>query len=117
MIEGERRRSFRSNLKYLVIAALVSLLFILVYSRLRPYLQLFRKVVTFLNESSGDRNVDAAGKPSVTAKGKRELIRCEGCGTWIPADRALKLSSGLATFCSRACLEKNAAEQQRRAAG
>jgi uncharacterized membrane protein YjfL (UPF0719 family) len=36
-------------LKYLILAALVSIAFVIIYSRVRPYLKLFRKVVESLN--------------------------------------------------------------------
>ena len=38
-----------SVMKYLIIAALVSIIFVLVYSRVRPYLKLIQKVVQSLN--------------------------------------------------------------------
>jgi ribosomal protein S26 len=40
-------------------------------------------------------------------------VRCDRCGTWVPADRAMRLNSGLATFCSAECM----AEKQRKVAG
>ena len=101
-------------MKYLVIAALVSLAFIFVYSRLRPYLQAIHKVITFLNGAGM-----TTGDPSPSRKRSQgldtKLVRCVKCGTWIPADRAITLSAGLATYCSHECLETraDAAEKKR----
>ena len=88
-------------MKYLVIAALVSIIFVLVYSRVRPYLKLFQQVANSLN-----------APPEQRTPSRNKLVRCDRCGTWIPADRAMKLNSGLATYCSAECL----AEKQRKVA-
>ena len=88
-------------MKYLIIAALVSIIFVLVYSRVHPYLKLFQQVANSLNAPLEQRT------PS-----RNKLVRCDRCGTWIPADRAMKLNSGLATYCSAECL----AEKQRKVA-
>jgi hypothetical protein len=82
-------------MKYLIIAALVSVIFVLVYARIRPYLELAQKIVKSLNTPSS---------PKTSSRNK--LVRCERCGIWIPADRALKLDSGLATFCSPECMHR-----------
>ena len=88
-------------MKYLIIAALVSIIFVLVYSRVRPYLKLFQQVANSLN-----------APPEQRTPSRNKLVRCDRCGTWIPADRAMKLNSGLATYCSAECL----AEKQRKVA-
>jgi hypothetical protein len=82
-------------MKYLIIAALVSIIFVLIYSRIRPYLKLFQQVVNALN-APGEKRIPSQNK----------LVRCESCGTWIPAERAMSLNSGLATFCSPECMAK-----------
>jgi hypothetical protein len=102
-------------LKYLIIAALVGFVFVVVYARLRPYLQLIRKVVNSLNVSAGVASPTAS--PQQRSGGEHKLVRCAGCGTWIPANRTFNLNSGLATYCSRECLEKKAAPKERKLAG
>jgi hypothetical protein len=87
-------------MKYLIIAALVSIIFVLVYTRVRPYLKLIQKIVQSLNVVT-DINTTAVTRPKVPSRNK--LVRCDSCGTWIPAERALSLNSGLATFCSPEC--------------
>jgi len=101
-------------LKYLVIAALVSIAFVIVYSRVRPYLKLIRKVVESLNVAA-EGTVTTADQPRTPSKNK--LVRCDSCGTWIPAERALHLGSGLASFCSTECLSKNSQTKERKLAG
>ena len=88
-------------MKYLIIAALVSIIFVLVYSRVRPYLKLFQQVANSLN-----------APPEQRTPSRNKLVRCDRCGTWIPADRAMRLNSGLATYCSAECL----AQKQRKVA-
>jgi late competence protein required for DNA uptake (superfamily II DNA/RNA helicase) len=80
-------------MKYLIIAALVSIIFVLVYSRIRPYLKLIQQITNSLN---------APPEPKTPSRNK--LVRCDRCGTWIPADRAMTLNSGLATYCSAECM-------------
>jgi hypothetical protein len=101
-------------LKYLIIAALVSIVFVLVYSRIRPYLKLMQKVANSLNVATDIRASTASqqGTPS-----KNKLVRCDSCGTWIPAERAVNLNSGLATFCSPKCMAKKPSAKERKMAG
>ena len=101
-------------MKYLVIAVLVSIIFVLIYSRVRPYLQLIQKVVQSLNVVT-DINTSVAQTPKTQSRNK--LVRCDRCGTWIPAERALSLNSGLANFCSTACMEKEPGSNKRKMAG
>jgi hypothetical protein len=82
-------------MKYVIIAALVSIIFVLVYSRIRPYLKLIQQLTNSLN-----------GPPEEKTPSRNKLVRCDRCGTWVPADRALRLGSGLATYCSAECLDQ-----------
>ena len=99
-------------MKYLIIAAVVSVVSILIYVRLRPYLQLIRKVVTALNVST-----EVTTAPRERSPSKNKLVRCDSCGTWVPADRVFRLSSGLANYCSRECLAKKSESQEKKLAG
>jgi hypothetical protein len=102
-------------MKYLIIAALVSIIFVLVYSRVRPYLKLIQKVISSLNAAVDISTTSTtASQPKTPSKNK--LVRCESCGTWIPAERALNLNSGLATFCSAECMA-NKGSKERKIAG
>jgi len=101
-------------MKYLVIAVLVSIIFVLIYARVRPYLKLIQKVVQSLNVVTDIRtsSVETQRTPS-----RNKLVRCDSCGTWIPAERALSLRSGLANFCSSECMEKEPVSSKRKLAG
>ena len=91
-------------MKYLIIAAVVAFAFVVVYSRVRPYLVLIRKLVNSLNASV------TVGSPAQSSNNSLEnkLVKCAGCETWIPEDRALNLRKGGAVYCSPECLEKQA---------
>ncbi|HEX6283563.1 MAG TPA: hypothetical protein VFZ71_01760 [Pyrinomonadaceae bacterium] len=101
-------------MKYLILAALVGIVLALIYSRVRPYLKLFRKVVESLNAATDNTPATAATQRSPS---KNKLIRCDSCGTWIPAERAVHLGSGISSFCSAECLTKNSQAQERKLAG
>ena len=102
-------------MKYLIIAALASIIFVLVYSRVRPYLKLIQKIVNSLNAAVDITTTSTpAQQPKTPSKNK--LVRCASCGTWIPAERALSLNSGLATFCSAECMA-NRGSKERKIAG
>ena len=116
-IGGSQRIKRVLNLKYLVIAAVVGLLFIFLYSRLRPYLRIIQKVLNVVSDVSVTNLSDASSPRRTNPKAEHKLLRCESCGTWIPSERALTLSSGLSTYCSQECLEKNAGPKERKLAG
>jgi hypothetical protein len=99
-------------MKYLIIATLVSFVLALIYLRVRPYLKLIRKVTESLNSAT-----DASATRSATQATSNRLVRCERCGTWVPADRAMNLKGGLATFCSPECMAKEPASKGRKIAG
>ena len=99
-------------MKYLIIATLVGLVFALIYVRVRPYLRLIREVKSAINI-----NVNRADLRAPSTTRTNQLVRCEGCNTWIPADRALNLKSGLAIFCSPECMAKTPASKPRKIAG
>ena len=103
-------------MKYLVVAALAILLFLLVYSRVRPYLKFVKKILGTLNAMADPSAQGGAAKPSA-ARVESKLVRCVSCGTWVPEDRALGSRLGASTYCSRACLEKPSNSKERKIAG
>jgi hypothetical protein len=102
-------------MKYLIIAALLSIIFVLVYARVRPYLKLIQKVMQSFNVVT-DINTSTVAQQQKTPS-RNKLVRCDSCGTWIPAERALSLNSGLATYCSAECMAKKSTSQKRKIAG
>lgn len=101
-------------MKYLIIGTVICLVAAVIFVRLRPYLQLIRKVVTALNVST---QVTTTETPRQRTVSKNKLVRCDSCGTWVPADRVFRLKSGLANYCSRECLTKKSDAQERKIAG
>jgi hypothetical protein len=102
-------------LKYLIIGALLASLFLLVYSRLRPYIEFLRKVSSALKGT-----LDATSSPTPSGKSiktENKLVRCVACGTWIPAQRAIGAGSGMSEYCSHECLAKAATGKERKRAG
>jgi hypothetical protein len=99
-------------LKYLIIGTVISLVVAFVYLRLRPYLQLMRKVVSALNVST-----EVTTAPRERSVSKNKLVRCDSCGTWVPADRVVRLNSGLSNYCSRECLAKKADPREQKLVG
>jgi hypothetical protein len=88
-------------LKYLIVIALVALLLVFLYRRLRPYLKSARQLIDTIFQIQR-----AFTKPterqSATASPEK-LVQCTRCGIWIPTSRALTNSSRV--FCSVDCLE------------
>jgi hypothetical protein len=101
-------------MKYLIIAAIVSIVVGVIYLRVRPYLKLIRKVTESINSAT---DVSATARATQGTSSQNKLVRCERCGTWVPADRALNLKSGLATFCSAECMAKEPVSKGRKIAG
>jgi len=99
-------------LKYLVVAALLALLLLLVYSRIYPYLRSLQKLLGALKAVGTPPSTPGAAARGTAADHK--LLRCVSCGTWIPAERAIGRSP---VYCSRECLEKKSREQERKLAG
>jgi hypothetical protein len=96
-------------LKYLVVIALIALLLVLMYRRLRPYLKAIRNFINSI------RHFQQANDSSSRYGGPSEkLVRCDSCGIWIPAGRALSADSGNAVFCSRDCLSGKKKQTQAR---
>ena len=88
------------NLKYLVLIALVALLFVFLYRRLRPYLKLGRE---FLNSIRHFQQI-FSNRAKPQNQHPEKLVCCDTCGTWVPLGRSLTAGSGNAVFCSVDCL-------------
>jgi hypothetical protein len=101
-------------MKYLVIVVLVSIIFVLIYARVRPYLVLIQKILQSFNVVT---NVNSSIASKQKTRSRNQLVRCDRCGAFIPAERALSLSSGLANFCSTECMEKEPVANKRKIAG
>jgi len=103
-------------LKILVIVALFSLLLLLLYSRIYPYILILKKIFGVAKTMTDSANPGATAT-GATAKSDGKLVRCVGCGTWIPAGRAIGNKTGSSVYCSRECVEKTSNGKERKIAG
>jgi hypothetical protein len=104
-------------LKYLIVLGVVAIIFYLVlYWRLRPYIAMLRRFLGVVREM---REMNEPRQPSrrASVEAGERLVRCDACGTWIPAPRAIKLHGSAASYCSHACLENAATGGKRKTAG
>lgn len=105
-------------MKYLLILFLLIIFWTVVLWRLRPYIQMARRVLGMVRDVR-QVSVNQPAEPlrSSDKEGQR-LVRCASCQTWIPTSRAVKLRAQSASYCSHECLERAATEvNSRRAAG
>lgn len=102
-------------MKFLVIFALFALLLLLVYSRVYPYLLALKKILTAARTFTDSAKTNSTERE--VGKTDKRLVRCVGCGTWVPAERAIGTGTGGAVFCSRECIEKQSSEKNRKLAG
>jgi tetratricopeptide (TPR) repeat protein len=117
--EQERRCavSWESSLKYLIITGVVAIIFYaLLYWRLRPYIATVRRILGIVRDM---RRMSEPRESSPRAAGEagQRLVRCDACGIWTPASRAIKLRSSTVSYCSHACLENAATGSARKRAG
>jgi hypothetical protein len=99
-------------LKYLIIGSLIALLLLLLYSKLHPYLKMLGKIVGTAKTIANSGSVAGSARPN---KVDGKLVKCVGCGTWVPAGRAVGVKANQ-VYCSTDCLEKSGASERRKAA-
>jgi hypothetical protein len=102
-------------LKLLIVLAVLGVIFLLIYLRLRPYIRMARQMFGFARGMGRAAGQASASSPAARGAGDR-LVRCAACETWIPASRALQLRSSKAAYCSTDCLEGRAEGGRRKAA-
>ncbi|MBA2341483.1 MAG: hypothetical protein H0V88_13925 [Pyrinomonadaceae bacterium] len=102
-------------MKLAIILTVIFMIGAIVYWRIRPYLAIARRVMATMRaiQSGGERR-GATGVSGAKGATGEKLIRCESCGVWLPASRALEdRSSGGSSYCSTDCLEKSLVRSQR----
>ncbi len=104
-------------MKYIIILALLLLAVGFLYWRLRPYINVVRRVFGAVRDAKRMTAKDApsdlgrrteGGRDDRSVKAGEKLVRCAACGTWLPASRAVTFRTSNSTFCSHACLERTA---------
>jgi len=97
--------------KYLLLLAVLTLVVLLVYWRLRPYIRIARRAFGFVRDVRRLSRQDMPGpapRRSPAASSGERLVRCSSCGTWLPASRALTVRSSTEAYCSAGCVERAA---------
>ncbi|MGB7926103.1 MAG: hypothetical protein WCF57_22880 [Pyrinomonadaceae bacterium] len=95
-------------MKYLIITGVLAIIFYaFLYWRLRPYIATVRRILGILRDARRMSEPTEPARRSVGETGER-LVRCDACGIWTPADRAVKLRGSVSSYCSHVCLEKAA---------
>ncbi|MDQ1522739.1 MAG: hypothetical protein QOG00_1495 [Pyrinomonadaceae bacterium] len=108
-------------MKYLIVAVIFGAFFTIIYLRLRPYINMARRVLGVVRDARGmSAGLGMPGGVSTAARpkpaGDERLVRCDSCGTWLPASRALTLRATSSNFCSHDCMERSAGESGARRA-
>ena len=96
-------------MKYLVVIALLALLLVFLYRRLRPYLKSardFLKTVRQVQQAVTSQMRQKTGAPE-------KLIQCARCGIWVPETRALSAPYGSALYCSAECVSGKQPSRER----
>lgn len=107
-------------MKYLIVLALLLIVGAYVFWRIRPYLQVARRIIGTIRDM---RRINLDGNPAhlsqqqrrqtqrrtqATPAANERLVRCTTCGTWTPAAHAVTLRSANSFYCSHECLERAA---------
>lgn len=95
-------------MKLFIILILLVIFLALLYLRLRPYIKMARRMFGIVRDARGmSQNAVVQPLRSETVADNK-LVRCDACGTWIPASRAVRLRTQTAAYCSHECLERAA---------
>jgi hypothetical protein len=103
-------------LKLLIFLIVLGLFLTFLYWRLRPYIAAARRMLGVVRDIRGMSAPSPSGDSiNRSPQSSEKLVRCQSCGTWTPAARAVSLR-GPTYYCSHACLERAAEGSQPRAA-
>lgn len=103
-------------MKLLIFLIIMGLVLTFLYWRLRPYIAAARRMLGVVRDIRGMSAPEHGGSITRSPQSSEKLVRCQSCGTWTPAARALSLR-GPNYYCSPDCLERSAERSQPRAAG
>ncbi len=105
-------------MKYLIILTVLGFCGALIYLRLRPYIALARQAFGVIRTARSLNVNDRPAGPQKRApqRDNEPLVRCTGCGAWLPTSRALIFRATKAAYCSSTCMEQSASKTGRRAA-
>lgn len=108
-------------MKYLIVIGVLAIICCtLLYWRLRPYFATIRRILGIVRDvrrmSQPTEHAHRA-TPTTASEMSGRLIRCDACGIWTPAARAVKLRGSASSYCSHNCLENVSADSSRKRAG
>lgn len=101
-------------MKLLIVLIILVIFLALLYLRLRPYIKMARRMFGIARDVRGMSRNEPVQPLRAESVADNRLVRCNACGTWTPASRAVKLRSSSATYCSHECLEASAAASSKR---
>ena len=109
-------------MKYLIVIGVLAVVFYaLLYWRLRPYFATIRRILGIVRDvrrmSQPSEHARRATTTAAASEVGGRLIRCDACGIWTPAARAVKLRGSASSYCSHNCLENAVADSSRKRAG
>lgn len=105
-------------MKYLIITGIVALIcYAFLYWRLRPYIATIRRILSVVRDMRRMSEPSESSPRAATGEAVERLVRCDACGIWTPAARAIKLRGSASSYCSHSCLENAAASSSRKTAG
>jgi hypothetical protein len=104
-------------LKLLIFLIIMGLVLTFLYWRLRPYIAAARRMLGVVRDIRGMSAPEQGGSINRSSQSSEKLVRCQSCGTWTPAARAISLRGPNNHYCSHACLERSAERSHPRAAG
>lgn len=95
-------------MKYLLILAIFIVVGALIYRRAKPYIKIARHVFGLVSDAQSTHLKQDAGSAREVKQTGGKLVRCAGCGVWLPTSRALVLRHSAAlSYCSTVCVERS----------
>lgn len=96
-------------MKYLLILCVFMFVGALVYRRVRPYVRIARHMFGIVRDAQSTQLKQNAERAREISQTSGKLVRCAGCGVWLPTSRALVLRrSSPLSYCSTVCVERAA---------
>ena len=108
-------------MKWLILLAILAFVGWLIYFRYRKQIKGVLQIVRILRSiQKGEmpnlpaahqprmKDVSVKSMPKVEKVANKNLVRCETCGDWVAAEKAIRFGNSKHTYCSTKCFEKMA---------
>ena len=94
-------------MKYLLILCMFIFVGALIYRRIRPYIKIAHHMFGILRDVQSTQFKQNAERANEASQTSEKLVRCAGCGVWLPPSRALVLRRfSTLSYCSTTCVER-----------